>query len=63
MKNEAYEISMNDVQWLLEYCQVCIVNYQNTTRALLQLIVAHDVHEQVQADHINMCAKFDCFHV
>ncbi len=53
---------MNDVQWLLEHCQVCMVNCQNITRALLQLIVALDVHERVQADNINMRTKFDCFY-
>ena len=45
VKNEAYGISMDNVQWLLEHCQVCMVNRQNITRISLQSIVALDVHE------------------
>ena len=44
VKNEAYGTSRDDVQWLLEHCQVCMVNRQNITCATLQLIVALDVH-------------------
>ncbi len=59
VKNEAYGISRDDVQWLLEHCQVCMVNRQNITRAPLQPIVALNVHERVQADLIDMRTKPD----
>ncbi len=59
VKNEAYRISRDDVQWLLEHCQVNIINRQNITRASLQSIVALDAHEQVQADLIDMYTKPD----
>ncbi len=45
VKNEAYGISRDDVQWLLEYCQICIVNRQNITRSPLQPIMTLDVHK------------------
>ncbi len=43
VKKEVFGISRADVQWLLEHCQVCIVNRQNTTRAPLQPIVVTEV--------------------
>ncbi len=63
MKNEAYGICRDDIQWLLEHYQVCMVNCQNITRAPLQPIVVLDVHEQVQAELINICTKPNGFYV
>ena len=39
VKKEVFGISRADVQWLLEHCQVCMVNRQNITRAPLQPII------------------------
>ena len=50
---------MNDVLWLLKHSQVGMVNYQNIIIALLQLIVALDVHERVQVDLIVRSIKPD----
>ncbi len=58
-KNEAYGISKDDVQWLLEYFQVCMVNRQNITCASLQPIVALNVHKRVQANLIDIRTKPD----
>lgn len=54
-----YGISRNDVQWLLEHCQVCILNCQNFTSASLQPILVKEVMAQVQADLIDMRTKSD----
>ena len=59
VKNEAYGISRNDVQWSLKHCQVCMINCQNITRTSLQPILALDVDEGVQADLIDMRTKPD----
>ena len=62
VKNKAYGISKDDVQCLIEHSQVCIVNRQNITHALLQSIMTPDVHDRVQADIIDMRTKLDCFY-
>ncbi len=56
-------ISRDDVQWLLEHCQVCLVNRQNSTRAPLQPIVVTEVLDRLQADLINICIKPDSEYV
>ncbi len=63
MKNEACRIYKDDVQWLLEHCHVCMVNCQNITHSSLQLIVAFDANERVQANLIKMRTKPDGFHL
>ena len=45
MKKKVFGISKADVRWLLEYCQVFIVNKQNTAWAPLQPIVVIEVLE------------------
>ncbi len=57
VKNESYGISRDKVQWLLEDCQVWMVNCQNNICAYWQHIVALDVHKRVQADFIDMRNK------
>ncbi len=59
MKKEVFEISRADVQWLLEHCQVCLVNEQNTTHAPLQSIVVTEVLGRVEADLIDIRTKSD----
>lgn len=55
VKREVFGISRAEVQWLLEHCQVCMLNVQqNTTRALLQPIVVRDILARLQADLIDM---------
>ena len=63
VKREVFGISRADVQWLHEYCQVCIVNRQNTRRALLQPIVITEVLRRVQVDLINIRTKPNGEHV
>ena len=63
VKKEVFGISRADVQWLLEHCQVCMVNRQNTTWAPLQSIVVTEVLGRVQADLIDMRIKPDGEHV
>ncbi len=63
VKKEVFGISRVDVQWLLEHCQVCIVNKQNTTQAPLQPIVVTEVLGRVQADLIDMRTRSDNEHV
>ncbi len=63
MKKEVFGISRVDVQWLLEHCQVCMVNRQNTTRAPLQPIVVSEVLGRVQADLIDTRTKPDGEHI
>lgn len=43
VKKEVYGISKIDIQWLLEYYQVCILNRQNITKTLFQPIVVKEV--------------------
>ena len=59
VKKEVHGISRDDVQWLLEHCQVCLVNRQNSTRAPLQPIVVTEVLGRLQADLIDMRTKPD----
>lgn len=59
VKKEVLGISRADVRWLLEHCQVCMVNRRNTTRAPLQPIVVTEVLGRVQADLIDMRTKLD----
>ncbi len=59
MKKEVHGISKNDVQWLLEYNQVCLVNHQNSTRALIQSIIVTELLGRLQADLINMRNKLN----
>lgn len=47
MKNDIYDILRNDIQWLLKHYQVCMVNCQYITNALLEPIVTLNVHKQV----------------
>ena len=63
VKKEIFGISRADVQWLLEHCQVCMVNRQNTTRALLQPIVVTEVLGKDQADLIGSRTKPNEKHV
>ena len=62
-KNDAYAISKDDIELLLEHCQICIVNRQNITHAILHSIASLDVNEQVKADLIDMRTKPDAFYV
>ncbi len=59
VKKEVHRISRDDVQWLLEHCQVCLVNRQNPIRAPLQLIVVTEVLDRLQADLIDIRIKPD----
>ena len=36
VKYGAYKISRDNFHWLLEYCQVCIINHQDNTGVFLQ---------------------------
>ena len=63
VKKEVVGISRADVQWLLEHCQVCMMNWQNTTQALLQPIVVTEVLGRVQADLIDIRTKLDGEHM
>ncbi len=57
MKKEVFGISRADDQWLLEHCEVCMVNRYNTTRAPLQPIVVTEILGRVQADCIDIRTK------
>ena len=59
VKKEVFGISRAEVQWLLEHCQVCLLNRQNTMRAPLQPIVVREILARVQADLIDMRTKPD----
>ncbi len=63
VKKGVFGISKADVQWLLEHCQVCIMNKQNTTRSFLQPIVVTKGLGRVQADLIDICTKPDGKHM
>lgn len=55
VKREVFGISRAEVRWLLEHCQVCMLNVQqNTTRAFLQPNVVRDILARLQADLIDM---------
>lgn len=56
---EIHGISRDDLQWLLEHCQACLVNLQNSTRAPYQPIIMTEVLDRLQADLINICNKPD----
>ncbi len=59
MKKEVFIISIAEVQWLLEYCQVCLLKTQNTTRAHLKHIIVREILARVQADVIDIRIKPD----
>ena len=63
VKKEVYGISRTDIQWLLEHCQVCMLNRQNVTRAPLQPMEVKEIMAQVQADLIDMRTKPDGVYV
>ncbi len=59
VKKEVFGISRAEVQWLLEHCQVYMLNRQNTTCTLLQPIVVREILARVQADLIDIRTKPD----
>ena len=59
VKKKVFGISRAEIQWLREYCQVCMLNRQNTTHALLQPIVIRKILARVQTDLIDMRTKFN----
>ena len=63
VKKGVFGISKAGVKWLLEHCQVCMIDKQNITLAPLQPIVVTELLRRVQADLIDMCTKLDGKHV
>ncbi len=59
VKKKVFGISRAEIQWLREHCQVCMLNRQNTTHALLQPIVIRKILARVQAYLIDMRTKFN----
>ena len=54
VKKKVFGNSRAEAQWLLEHCQVCMLNSQNTTRAPFQSIVVREMLARVQADPIDI---------
>ncbi len=58
-EKKVFGISRAEVQWLLENCQVCILNRQNTICTPLQPIVVREILAKVRADLIDIRTKPD----
>ena len=47
-------ISRDEVQWVINHCQICVVNASNKAKGPLQPIIVNDLFERLQIDLVDM---------